>query len=266
MQSANMVSALDLAAASALVLISALVSLLLKLGLTRRIVIAAIRTVVQLSLIGLLLKWIFAADKWYWVVLIALAMTLIAGLSARSRSSYTYRGMAADALNSVWLSSWLTGIIGIYVVLHVKPWYSPQYVIPILGMILGNSLTAVSLCLNRLTSDLRQQRGYVEMLLSLGATGWEAYQSIARSAVVAGMLPTINSMAVVGLVSLPGMMTGQILAGGAPDQAVRYQIVTMFFICAGSSVGCMLCAMAVYRRLFDRHWRFCSWRLQRQRS
>ncbi|MDF7675625.1 iron export ABC transporter permease subunit FetB [Neisseriaceae bacterium ESL0693] len=266
MQTTHIVSNADLALASILVLVSAGVSLWLKLGLTNRIIISAIRAVVQLSIIGLLLKWIFAANQWYWVLPMVTVMTLVAGLSARSRGRYSYRGLSFDALSSVWLASWLTAAVGLYAVLHVKPWYSPQYVIPILGMILGNCLTAVSLCLDRLTQDLRQQQSTIEMLLSLGATGWEAYRETARGAVIAGMLPTINQLSVVGLVSLPGMITGQILAGAAPDQAIRYQLLTMFLICAGSAGGCLLCALLVYRHMFNQRWQFCSWRLHQRKK
>lgn len=266
MQTTQIVSNADLALASVLVLVSAGVSLYLKLGLTKRIIISAIRAVIQLTIIGLLLKWIFAANEWYWVLPMIVVMTLVAGLSARSRGRYSYRGLSTDALSSVWLASWLTAAVGLYAVLHVKPWYSPQYVIPILGMILGNCLTAVSLCLDRLTQDLRQQQPTIEMLLSLGATGWEAYRETARGAVIAGMLPTINQLSVVGLVSLPGMITGQILAGAAPDQAIRYQLLTMFLICAGSAGGCLLCALFVYRHMFSRSWQFYSWRLRRRKN
>lgn len=266
MNSPHLVSNADLALASLLILVSAGVSLWLRLGLTGRIIVAAIRAVVQLSIIGLVLKWIFAANQWYWVILMIVIMTLVAGVSARSRGRYRYRGLTRDAINSVWLSSWLVAAVGLYAVLHVKPWYSPQYVIPILGMILGNCLTAVSLCLDRLTQDLRQQQSTIEMVLALGGSGWEAYREIARGAVIAGMLPTINQLSVVGLVSLPGMITGQILAGAAPDQAIRYQLLTMFLICASSAGGCLLCALSVYRHLFDRHWQFCGWRLHQRKT
>ena len=101
------------------------------------------------------------------------------------------------------------------------------------------------------------------MLLSLGARPWEAFRDVARQAVGAGMMPTLNSMSVVGIVSLPGMMTGQILAGGAPEQAVRYQIVIMFFLCAAAALSGVLAVWRVYRRFFDRYACFNSTLLQR---
>lgn len=94
-----------------------------------------------------------------------------------------------------------------------------------------------------------------------GATPWEAFEDVARQAVGSGMMPTINSMTVVGIVSLPGMMTGQILAGGAPEQAVRYQIVVMFLMCAASALASILAARSVYRHFFDPHGCFLPHKL-----
>ncbi len=254
----------DLGVASVLVCISLAISLWLRLGLTRRVGIAAVRTVLQLSAIGMLLKYVFQTQHPLWIVVIALAMTLTAGLTAGGRGRYHYPGLRWDALVSVWLTSWLVAAIGFYGVLQVKPWYDPQYVVPILGMILGNTLSTVALTFDRLMQMLAQQRGQIETLLALGATPWEAFQDVARQSVGAGMLPTINSMSVVGIVSLPGMMTGQILAGGLPEQAVRYQIVIMFFMCAASALGGILAAWLVYRRFFSSQACFLPQRLKQQ--
>ena len=131
-----------------------------------------------------------------------------------------------------------------------------------MGMILGNTLTGVSLGLDRITHELIQKREQVEMMLSLGATRWEAYKEPAQNAVMAGMMPTINSMMVIGLVSLPGMMTGQILAGQDPEQAIRYQIIVMFFLSAASAIGCVLAVLFVFRRLFSKSHSFMYWKLQ----
>ena len=241
----------DLGIASVLVFAAVLVSMWLRLSLTKQIAVAALRTVLQLSAIGMMLKYVFQTEHPLWISLIALVMTLVAGRAAAGRSRYGYRGQGVDALIAVWVTSWVVAMIGLFGVLHVHPWYKAQYVIPILGMILGNTLTSVALTFDRLTQALAEKRGQIEMLLSLGATPWEAYQDVARQSVKAGMLPTINSMSVVGIVSLPGMMTGQILAGGAPEQAVRYQIVIMFFMCAAAALGGILATWRVFRRFFD---------------
>jgi putative ABC transport system permease protein len=122
-------------------------------------------------------------------------------------------------------------------IIRVQPWYDPQYLIPLLGMVLGNTLSGISLGLDRFMDSLATQRDQVETLLALGATRWEAAHSQVRDAIRVGMIPTVNSMMVMGLVSLPGMMTGQILAGANPIDAVRYQIVIIFMIAAGAALG-----------------------------
>lgn len=256
------ISYLDIALASLLVLANGLISFLLKLKLEKSLLVAAVRMVVQLLLIGYILKWVFNVDQWYVVLLIIGIMTFIAGMAAHNRNRIQYGGMRIDALVSVWVSSWLIALLGLVVVLQVQPWYKPQYVIPIMGMILGNTLTGVSLGLDRITHELTQKREQVEMLLSLGASRWEAYKEPAQNAVMAGMMPTINSMMVIGLVSLPGMMTGQILAGQDPEQAIRYQIIVMFFLSAASAIGCVLAVLFVFRRLFSKSHNFMYWKLQ----
>lgn len=150
--------------------------------------------------------------------------------------------------------------------IRIQPWYEPQYAIPILGMILGNCLTGVSLGIERMTEELTAGRAAVEMSLALGASRWEAAQGPARQAVRAGMIPTLNQMAVVGLVSLPGMMTGQVLAGQSPLQAVRYQIVIMFLIAAASGLGVVGAVLLTYRRLFSPDHRFMASKLVERKA
>lgn len=249
-------SNLDIAIAAALILINGVLSVCLNLGLGRQLLIASIRTVVQLLAIGYVLTWIFANAQWYVVLPVMCLMTLIAGLSAAGRGKRTYAGRRADSVLSIWVSSWLVAAVGLFAVIRIHPWYEPQYAIPILGMILGNTLTGVSLGIERMIQELTAGRSQVEMTLALGGTRWEAAQLAARQAVRAGMIPTLNQMSVVGLVSLPGMMTGQVLAGESPLQAVRYQIVIMFLIAAASALGTVGAVLLTYRRLFSPQHRF----------
>lgn len=249
-------SALDLCIAASLILINGGLSLLLKLDLERKLLWASVRTVVQLLAVGYLLGWVFANAHWYVVLPLMCLMTLIAGISAAGRGKRTYAGQLVDSVMAVWSSSWLVSAIGLFVIIRIRPWYEPQYAIPILGMILGNTLTAVSLGIERMTSELTSGRNTIEMILALGGSRWEAAQSAARQAVRAGMMPTLNQMTVVGIVSLPGMMTGQVLAGENPVDAVRYQIVIMFLIAAGSALGTVGAVMLTFRRLFSTDHRF----------
>ncbi|WP_028231044.1 ABC transporter permease [Paraburkholderia mimosarum] len=254
-------SLLDVAIAALLVIVNGAISVALSLGLERKLAIAAVRTVVQLLLIGYVLGWVFAFDRWYAVLPLTILMTVIAGLSGAQRGARTYTGQRVDSVMAIWASSWVVSAIALFVVIRIHPWYSPHYAIPILGMILGNTLTGVSLGVERMTEELTSRRDRIEMALALGATRWEAVQEPARQAVRAGMIPTLNQMAVVGIVSLPGMMTGQVLAGQSPVQAVRYQIVIMFLIAASSALGTVGAVLLAWRRLFSAEHRFLVARL-----
>ena len=247
----------DVAIAALLVFVNGAVSVLLKLDLERKLAWAAVRTVVQLLAIGYVLGWVFAFNRWYVVLPLMALMTLIAGVAGAQRGARTYGGQRADSIVSIWVSAWLVAAVGLFVVIRIRPWYEPQYAIPILG----NTLTGVSLGIERMTEELTAGRATVEMSLALGATRWEAAQGPARQAVRAGMIPTLNQMAVVGLVSLPGMMTGQVLAGQSPLQAVRYQIVIMFLIAAASGLGVVGAVLLTYRRLFSHDHRFMASKL-----
>ena len=123
-------------------------------------------------------------------------------------------------------------------------------------MILGNALTGISLGLDRFTETLVQDRDRVELRLTLGATRWEAALPAIRVAARTGMIPILNSMSVAGLVSLPGMMTGQLLAGVPPTEAVKYQIVIMFLIASVTGLGTVSAIVLSYFRLFNHRHQF----------
>lgn len=253
----NMVElhAWQLALAAALLAFSALVSVLLRLGLERSLFWAAVRTAVQLLAVGFILRWLFARANLL-VLAAMLLMTFVAGAAAAGRCRVRYRGIFFDSLVSVWVGAWLITALGLVAVVRPEPWYAPQYWIPILGMMLHNTLTGISLGLDRLGGELLARRSQVETLLCLGATRWEAAHGTVQEAVRTGMIPTINTMMVVGIVSLPGMMTGQLIAGVDAVQAVMYQIVIMFLIAAATSVGTAGAVLMAYRRMFTANHQF----------
>ena len=238
----------DLALATVLIVLAGGISVVLRLGIEWRLGIAAVRTVVQLGIIGLVLEQVFALDRADLVVLLVLLMTVFAAREAVSRTTRRYRGIWLDAWVAIAASCLLVGAIVTQVVVGVKPWYDPQYVIPLLGMILGNSLTGISLCLDRFLDHLEVRSAEVELRIAFGATRREALAPPLQDAVRTGMIPIINAMAAAGIVSLPGMMTGQILAGSPPLQAVAYQIVVMFMISAAVALGAMMVVVLAGRR------------------
>jgi putative ABC transport system permease protein len=260
----------QLAVAVSLILISAAISAALQLGLGKRLLLAAVRTTVQLLLIGLVLEWLFVPGRaWYFVLAMMSAMTFIAGISAVRRNEHRYAGIWIDSVVSMWATSWLMTAVALFGVVQIQDakehpsWYTPQYAIPLLGMILGNTLSAVALSLDRVAHELVSTRDQVETLLALGATRWEAGRRAVQQAVRVGMLPTISTMLVTGVVSLPGMMTGQIIAGQDPSQAARYQIMIMFLIAAGTALGTFSVVLLCYRRLFNSDHQFLPGRLRR---
>jgi putative ABC transport system permease protein len=230
----------QLVVATLLIFVAGVVSMALRLGVERRLGLAALRTVVQLGLVGVILERIFALRNPVLVVALVLLMTVFAAREAVGRAARRYRGILIDAWLTMAATCFVVGGVVTQVVVGVDPWYEPQYVIPLLGMILGNSLTGISLCLDRFMDHLEMRSSEVELRIAFGANRREALATPLRDAVRTGMIPIINAMAAAGVVSLPGMMTGQILAGSPPLQAVAYQIVVMFMIAAAVALGAML--------------------------
>ncbi len=264
--SAIELSTLDLVVSASLVVVAGLMSVLLRLNLERRLAVAALRTVVQLLLVGYVLRYVFRVEAWWAVAAAVLIMIVAASVASVRRSSRTYAQANLLALVTLFLTGLLTTYTVTGLVIGVRPWYLPQYLIPLLGMVLGNALTGISLCLDALLESLSERSQEVEMELAHGATRWEAALPPLREAVRRGMIPVINSMMVVGVVSLPGMMTGQILAGADPSEAVKYQIVVMFMIAAATSLGCISIGLLTCRQLFnDRHQLLSDRIVQRKR-
>ncbi len=241
----------DLALAAALLIAPAVISLGLRLGLERRLAVAGARTVLQLAFIGLVLEWVFELDRWYYVLPVLLVMLVAAARAAVQRSRHGFSGAYLASFASLVLATGAVTFVSTEVIIGVERWYQPQYVIPLLGMLLGNGLTGISLSMDRLLGDMVERRAAVEARLALGASLWTALRPWVADAVRTGLIPIINSMMIVGLVSLPGMMTGQILAGADPADAVAYQILIMFMIAGATAIGTILLCLLAYRVLAD---------------
>ena len=252
--------------AALLVLALAGTGYLARLGITRNLLIAALRTVIQLALIGLVLEALFASSGFYWIALMALVMLLVAGREVVARQGRRLQGWWAFGIGtgSMFVSSFSVTVLALSVVIGPDPWYTPQYAIPLLGMMLGNTMTGVSLALDRLNESVWRQRAVIENRLMLGQTWKQALEDIRRDAMRSGMMPSINAMAAAGIVSLPGMMTGQILAGSPPTVAVKYQILVMLIITVGTGFGALMAVSWGGRRLFDDRERLRLDRLVKQ--
>lgn len=257
----------QVALASLLIIISGAISVVLGLRMEKSLFIASLRTVVQLILVGLVLEWVFRLDRWYIVLGLGSLMTLIAGLTAADRNNRRYPGIWLNTVVSVWASAWIVTAFALFAVLQgIDKWYQPQYAIPLLGMVLGNTLNGISVGLNTYTEALVARRDQVETLLAIGATRWEASRGTAQHAIRTGMTPIINSMMIVGIVSLPGMMTGQLIAGMDPIQAVKYQVVIMFLIASATSLGTVGVVMLSFLKLFNSDHQFLVERISRKKD
>jgi putative ABC transport system permease protein len=246
----------ELAAASVFVFMNAALSLIFRLRVHRSLLVAAIRMAVQLALVGLVLTTLFSVVSPLWTGLAALGMVLFAGHEAAQRQERRLSGWWSYGLGTgcMMTSSVLVTVFALLIALRPNPSYDPRYAIPLLGMILGNCMTGIALGLDTLTTSLVSRRTNVEAQLMLGATRREATGPVTRDALRSALMPTINSMAVTGVVSLPGMMTGQILGGVPPAEAVKYQILVMFLIAGGTGLGAVTAVLGgVYRLTDGRH-------------
>jgi len=248
------ISLWQVAGAAVLILVNLGLSAWLRLALGRSLLIASLRMVVQLLLVGYILQFIFALNRPLPVLSIALLMAALASVSAVNRTRRRFAGIYRDSLISVLASAAVVTGAGVGGILQVSPWFEAQYLVPLLGMVLGNILNAISLGLDRFMEGVTKERGLLEAALAMGATRWEAAHELIRESLRTAMIPIINTMMVMGIVSLPGMMTGQLLAGADPAEAVRYQVVINFMIAAATALGALGVVLLAFRRLFnERH-------------
>lgn len=220
-------------------------------GLVRPTLIAVVRMTMQLFLVGLYLEFIFQLDNVWVNLLWVLLMVILASVSIINRSSLTYRFYLVPVFWALGLS--LTGVIAYFftIVIKLENFFEARYLIPITGMLLGNCMQSSIIGLNAYYTRLRQEQQLYRYALANGATRHEALFPFMRDALVKAFNPAIASMAVIGLVSLPGMMTGQILGGSNPSVAIKYQIMIMITILVTSLLSVILTIFLANRYAFD---------------
>jgi len=213
-----------------------------RLSLWKSAIVASVRMVTQLSLLGVVLDFLFASGTAWGTIGFLILMLSVATRESVQRLTYRLQGVAyfLIPLWSLLLAALPYSVLLISVVFKPIPWYEPAIVLPIFGMILGNVMNTISLALNHCLSAVQNSAEVIEQRIALGHEFKEIMTEIRTDAVKTAMLPVINAMAVTGIVSLPGMMTGQILAGESPGQAVRYQILIWFGIAFGAGLSCLI--------------------------
>ena len=230
--------------------IAGLLSVRLSLGLGRDLAVATVRTFLQLIALGLVLRWVFGVESAWLVVAIVTVMMAVAAHTVATRAPDSPPGILSGSMASMLITGFTVTFAVTGLIIQVEPWYRAQYVIPMAGMVLGNSMNGIALSLERTFADLDARAGQVLALTALGATPWEAAADSVRVAIRAGLIPTINAMAAAGIVFIPGMMTGQVLAGADPLKAAYYQIVVMLMVAAATAVGSVLAVLLCFRARF----------------
>ncbi len=243
-------SYLDLAVVYGLVLLVIGLARLRGIGQEKDMLIASLRMVVQLLALGYVLHLVFALESAAPVLLILVVMAafsvqaVAARVKARMPNFYRVVGIA------IFVGCGGATFFFCSLVIGLNPWYDPRYLIPLAGMIIGNSMTGASLAAERLAAEMKERRDEIETLLCLGASARQAAAEAVRNAYRAALIPSINAMAAMGIVFIPGMMTGQILSGTDPIIAVKYQIAIMCVITGSVAVTSLVILVLGYRGYF----------------
>ncbi len=243
----------DLAIASSLIVLEAALSFALGLGIHRQLLVATGRMIVQLLLVGYALRVIFALGSPWLTLGAVVLMALVAAREIAARPRARLRRYGNQSLGAVTVLSVtaLTAVLALTTAIRPDPWWTPQYAIPLVGIVLGSILNSGSLALDHVLEAAGQQRVAIEAQLALGRSFAQATRALLKEAIRRGTLPIVNQMSAAGLITLPGIMTGQILAGMDPVFAVEYQILLMFLLAGSSLLAAVAIAALALRRLTD---------------
>lgn len=243
------ITSLHLVISLVLVAIALYFSVQFKLRMEKEIIIATIRATVQLIIIGYILSFVFSLDSPIYTIMMIAVMGGIATVNAGKRGKDVKGAMWISGV-SIFASTIVT--IGILSGFDIIP-FNPQYIIPVAGMIIGNVMSAASVSLIRLQEELKSNRGKVEAALSLGATPRKAVEEVLKKAVRISMVPVVDRAKIVGIVSLPGGMSGMILAGASPLSAVKFQILIMYMLLGSPFLTVGIAVLLAYRQYFTKH-------------
>eukprot|EP00612_Vaucheria_litorea_P004592 CAMPEP_0171463356 /NCGR_PEP_ID=MMETSP0945-20130129/7062_1 /TAXON_ID=109269 /ORGANISM="Vaucheria litorea, Strain CCMP2940" /LENGTH=266 /DNA_ID=CAMNT_0011990137 /DNA_START=80 /DNA_END=877 /DNA_ORIENTATION=- len=244
-----------------LVLIPIYFSQMFKLNLTSDMVISTFRATLQLLLLGSLLVACFTAQKWWVPLLFSLFSGSIAAWETSDRSNYTYQGIYFNAWKGVFVPCLLILFFSMVFIIKIQPFWMPQYFIPLIGAMLGYSINLTSIALKVFVQSVHQNSKLIEDRLARGASKHEAMKPEIKHSLVTSFATNLNEMRILGLVWIPGMMVGQLLAGVSATHAARYQLILICMNCSASSLGAFVVVDITYKLLFDDECRFCKWKL-----
>jgi putative ABC transport system permease protein len=242
---------LDLVWALGIMAIAIAVSSWQRLGLELQLAIATVRTIVQLLVVGSILAIIFYLEDPFVVLGVLLAMLIIVTINTRNHIGKKIPRLLPVVFASLFFTTALIVSYTNLLIIQPRIWYHPQYWIPLSAIVLGNAMNAAAIAGERLVSTIASSRLEIETHLSLGATPQQAVANYRKEAIRAGLIPTLNQMMIVGIIALPGMMTGQLLSGIDPLNAASYQILIMFMIALANLITTMLVIQGVSRQFFN---------------
>lgn len=245
------ISWMDLAAGYLLLVIPVLIFRYYQTGMIRSTLIAVLRMSIQLYLVGLYLQYIFDLNSHWINIGWVLIMIVIASLTAISRSGLSRKLFLLPILAAMLLSVFAIDMYFLGVVLKLDYLFDARYFIPITGMLIGNCMSNIIIALNTFYKSLDREQAQYRFALANGAARAEALRPFIAEALRKSLNPTIATTSVVGLISLPGMMTGQILGGSDPAVAIKYQIMIMITILVSSLITTVLSIAVSNRFVFD---------------
>lgn len=218
----------------------------------KQLIIACIRMTIQLILLGYILTYIFTVNHWLLSMIVVITMEIFAIINIFKMLKFnTTKKMKRTIGFSFGIGTMIGFVFFIFIVIQLKPWYASSYFIPLAGMIIGNSMTGVTLGINHLNNNMKTQKEFIENALALGAEPKEACKNIVDDSFDSAILPTINAMLGIGIVFIPGMMTGQIVAGAMPINAIKYQLVIMLAILGSVAISSILAIILSYKTFFN---------------
>lgn len=239
-----------------LVAVCAFLSWLKGHGQEKDLLISSLRAVIQLTVLGFTLTWIFAHNNILIAILVAVVMTINSAAQSRSRIKSKYKGLFLDNLFATVLAIWPLAIMG-SIFIGQTDWWSVENFLPLIGMLLGNTMNGISMGLDHFTHGIRDKKEEVLEWLSMGATSIEATRDIFRRSVRMALTPIMNSMLTMGIVSIPGTMTGQIIGGSTPLEAAITQMIIALLVASGVYVGAVLGLVLARNRLFNHRGQPC---------
>ncbi|MEO1428397.1 MAG: iron export ABC transporter permease subunit FetB [Cyanobacteria bacterium J06633_8] len=251
---------LDLAIAIGLMAIAIGLSIWQKIGLELNLAFATVRTILQLLVLGYILDFVLALNNLWAVLAILAVMLTLAAIVAKNRITQKMPRILPLVWVSMFLSTALTLMYATFLIIQPDRWFQPQYVIPLAGVVLGNAMNAAAIAGERFVSTINASHTEIETHLSLGATPQQAIKQYKKDSIRAGLIPTINQMMIIGMVTIPGFMSGLIISGVGYDkqpfqaaaEAASYQILLMFMVAFSNLLTTIVLTKALSHQFFNK--------------